>query len=101
MFSRIRYLLKKADRRHDHTRGAITALKAVVFLEGLLHGMHDTVFCETFDRGDAFPIDLSRKNCARLDRFPVEVDGARATRRRVAAYVCPGESARLSQVVNE
>src|SRR5215203_105562 len=77
-------LLQEADGGHDHARRAVTALQSVRLVESLLHGMPHTILRNAPDGGDLVPVGLHRKDCARLDRFPVNVDRAGPATGRVA-----------------
>src|ERR1700742_4708421 len=45
--------LHDVDRRHDHARGAVAALQAVIVAERRLHRMQFVTPGDAFDRGDA------------------------------------------------
>ena len=89
----LRVLLEQRDRRHHHARRAVPALQAVVLVERLLHRVQLAVGGQALDRGDRGAVGLHGEHRARLHRLAVEVDGAGAARRRVAADVRAGEAA--------
>src|SRR5918995_1954172 len=84
LLRRVRILLQEADRGHDHARRAITALQSVRLVESLLHGMPHAILRDAPDCGDLVPVSLHRKDSARLDRLPVDVDRAGPATGRVA-----------------
>src|ERR687894_1499860 len=84
LLRRVGILLQEADGGHDHARRAVAALQTVRLVESLLHRMPHAVLRDTPDSGDLMPVSLHRKNGARLDRLPVDVDRAGPATRRVA-----------------
>ena len=50
-FCGVGVFVEEANGGHDHAWCAVAALEAVVFHEGLLHGVHDAVDGEAFDGG--------------------------------------------------
>src|SRR5215203_5421785 len=81
---RVGILLKEADGGHDHARRAVATLQTVRLVESLLHRMPHTVLRNAPDGGDLVPVSLHRKDRARLDRLPVDVDRAGPATGRVA-----------------
>src|SRR5215208_4581528 len=81
---RVGILLKEADGGHDHARRAVATLQTVRLVESLLHRMPHTVLRNASDGGDLVPVSLHRKDRARLDRLPVDVDRAGPATGRVA-----------------
>src|SRR5215204_4373928 len=77
-------LLQETDGGHDHARRAVAALQTVRLVESLLHRMPHTILRNAPDGGDLVPVSLHRKDRARLDRLPVEVNRAGPTTGRVA-----------------
>ena len=100
VFCRIGILLNPRLQRHQNAWSAVAALQCMALLESLLHRMPVLITSgtalglgrggQTFDRGDLGAIGLHCKHGARLDRLPIEVDRACATRRRVTADVGAG-----------
>jgi RimJ/RimL family protein N-acetyltransferase len=80
-------LVEQTDGGHHHAWRAVAALEAVMFTEGLLHRVHLVALGQTFNRSDRLAIGLGGEHRARLHRFSIEVNGACATRRCVAANV--------------
>src|ERR687898_47282 len=87
LLRRVGVLLQQADGGHDHARRAITALQTVRLVECLLHRMPHTVLRDAPDGGDLVPVGLHRKDRARLDRLPVDVDRAGPATGRVTPSV--------------
>ena len=69
--------------------------------EGRLQRMHFVGRSEPFDRGDRPPLGLNRQDVATLHRVPVEMDGAGAALRGVAADVGAGEVELVPQHVDQ
>jgi hypothetical protein len=88
--------LHDVDRRHDHTRRAEAALKPVLLMEGLLHGMQLAIGGQSFDCGDGRASARSRKNGAALYSFPIDVNDASAALAGIATHM----GAREPQVVS-
>src|ERR1051326_8508069 len=65
-------------RRHNHSRRAVAALKAVLLDERFLHGMKLAPFREPFDRRDFLLVRLHGEEEAGLDQFAVEKERAGA-----------------------
>src|SRR5215211_2531545 len=84
---RVRILLQEADGGHDHAGRAVAALETVRLVESLLHRMPHTVLRDAPDGGDLVPVGLHRKDRARLDRLPVDVDRAGPATGRIAPRV--------------
>ena len=92
---------EQAGRRHDHPRRAVAALQPVVLHERLLHRVQLAVGGEALDREDVGAVGLDGEHRAALHRLAVDVDGARAARRRVAADVRAGQLELLAQELHE
>src|SRR5512142_118579 len=101
LFRRIRVRLEQCDARHHHPRRAEPALKAVLLVEALLHGVQTLCGLEALDGADGAAVRLDREDGAGLHRTSVEEDGARAAVRRVAADVRAGHAERLADEVDE
>ena len=86
---------------HDHARGAVPALQAVVLVERLLERVHPVLAGHALDGGDLAAVRLDGEHRAGLHRPPVHQDGARAARRGVAPDVRSGEPEVLPQEVHE
>src|SRR5918992_4228538 len=84
LLRRVGILLQEADGGHDHAGRAVAALETVRLVESLLHGMPHTILRDAPDGGDLVPVSLHRKDGARLDRLPVDVDRAGPATGRVA-----------------
>src|ERR1700744_6614634 len=76
-----RFLVERAavamddvDRRHDHARGAIAALQAVIVAKRRLHRMQFVAFGNTFDGGDVGAVGLADQYGAGFDRAAVDMD---------------------------
>src|ERR671911_66369 len=87
LLRRVRVLLQEADGGHDHAWRAVAALETVRLVKRLLHGMPHTVLRDAPYCGDLVPVSLHRKDRARLDRLPVDVDRAGPATCRVAPGV--------------
>src|SRR5262249_53558938 len=82
----------EVERVHHPDRGAEAAWHVVVLLERCLHGMQGSIGTrDAFDRQDVGAFGLHGDDRAALDRSSVQVHGARAALRRVAADMGPGE----------
>src|SRR6266511_609422 len=101
LLARVRGLPEQADRSHDEAGRAVAALQPVLHAKGLLHRMERAVRRQALDRRDLVPIRLNAQQRARLDRLPIQQNGARATRGRVAADVRTGQSEPLAQHIDE
>ena len=77
---------------HHHARRAETALQAVAFAKRGLHGMQRAVGREPFDGGDVGALGLHGEHVARLHGAAVQMDGAGAALRGVAADVGAGQA---------
>src|SRR5580700_1194912 len=74
------------DRGHDHARGAVAALQAVVLAERLLHRMQLRLRRgQPLDGQHSGAFELQRQHGARFRRLAVDVDDAGAALRGVAA----------------
>jgi len=100
-FGRIRITLQKSVAGYDHSRGAVTALKSVVFEEGFLYRAQLTVLCQTFDRGEFTAIRLHREVETGFDDFAIEQHGAGAALADDAADVSASETDVLAQEVRQ
>src|SRR5580700_4514494 len=64
----VTHAVHDVDRRHDHARGAIAALQAMILAERLLHGMQRPVLRrQTLDGGDLGAIELPGEDRAGFD----------------------------------
>ena len=86
---------------HDHARRAEAALQAVLIPEGFLDLVQLAVGGHPFDGQDLGAVGLDREHRAALDGLAVQLDGAGAAQRRLAADVRTGESDHLAQVMNQ
>ncbi len=95
-------LAKQAYHRHHEPRRAETALQAVAFVKGLLHGMEWRARRgQSLDGRDLMPLGLHREHQARTDRRAVEQDRAAAAHPVLAADVGAGEAEVVAQVVRK
>jgi hypothetical protein len=62
-FGWFRVIFKDIPGRHDHARGAKTALQPMVLLERFLDRVHLIAIGHTFNCNDITPIGLHRQNC--------------------------------------
>ena len=85
---------KELHRGYHHARRAIPALQAVALPESFLDGVHLAI-SEALDRGYFCAVSLDSKHGTRLNRLPVNEDGARAANTGLASHVRTGEAARL------
>src|SRR6266545_6992973 len=92
---------QQLDAGHDHPRRTEAALQRVMLPERLLQGMQLAVRGEPFDRRDLAAVGLDGEHGARLHREPVEVDGAGAADRRVAADLRAREREVVAEEVDE
>src|SRR6056297_1180049 len=102
VLGRVRVLLEQAGGRHHHARRAVAALETVVLHEGLLHRVQRSVSGgHAFDGAHLLAVGLDGQHGATLHRLAVEVDGAGAARRRVAADVGSGEPDVFADVLHQ
>src|ERR1700759_1427912 len=66
------------DRRHDHARGAVTALQAMIVAEGGPRRVQLVALRDAFDGGDAGAIGLPPQHGAGFDGATIDVDDAGA-----------------------
>src|SRR6267378_945705 len=79
------------DRRHDHARGAIAALQAVIVAERRLHRVQFVTLRDALDGGDAGSGGLAGQYGAGFDRTAVDMDDAGAALAGVAADMGAGQ----------
>src|SRR5262249_42850992 len=87
--------------RHQHARGAVTALEPVLLHKPFLDRVEPAVLLEPLHRQDGPAVSLDPEDGARLHRPPVQEDGAGAAMRRVASDMRPGEAEHLPDQVNQ
>ncbi len=92
---------QQAGGGHDHPRGAVAALEAMVVPEGLLDRMELAVRGHALDRGDLRAVGLHGQDRARLHGLAVQVDRAGAAVGRVAAHVGAGQTKLVAQGVDQ
>ena len=81
-------LLHQVNGTHHHAWRAKTALQTMAGLEGGLHGVQRAVFGgNAFDRGDFTARNLCHQHVAAFHSAAVQVHGAGAALRRVAAHM--------------
>src|SRR5258705_7702478 len=71
------------DRRHDHARGAIAALQAVIVAECSLHRMQDVPLRDALDGGDIGAVGLSDQHRTGLDSPALDMAATGAACARV------------------
>src|SRR6185437_232013 len=88
---------------HDHARGAVAALEALLVLEGLLHRVEGAVLRagQAFDRDDRVAVRLGRQDRAGLHRRAIQGHRAGTALGGVAADVRPGEAKLVAEEVDE
>jgi hypothetical protein len=95
------HLLHDIDRRHDHARGAIAALQAVIVAERRLHRVQFVALGDALDRGDAGASRLARQHGARFDRPAVDMDDTGAALAGIAADMGAGQVQIFAQEMDE
>src|SRR5208282_2625705 len=98
---RIGVATEQVSRGHDHTRRAVAALKAVLFPEAFLNGVHLAVFGEALDSRDLTALGLHSQCRARLDRASVHQHRARAAQRSLAPNMRAGQLRDIAEVMHE
>lgn len=78
---------EQANGRHDHSRGAVAALQAMLIPEGLLHRMEPAILGECFNGGYFMSIRLDGEEGARLHCLTIQQNRAGTTVRGVAPNV--------------
>src|SRR5258707_9439351 len=73
------------DRRHDHARGAIAALQAVIVAERRLHRVQLVALRDALDGGDAGAGGLAHHHRAGFYRLAIDMDDAGTALAGVAA----------------
>ena len=92
----------QAHRAHQHPGGAVAALQAVVFVEGLLHGVQGAVRAgEALHGVDAGAVRLDRKGEARQARRAVEMHRAATAGAVRASDMHTGQAELLTQDVGK
>ena len=89
------------DRRHDHARGAIAALQAVIVAERRLHRMQLVALGDAFDGGDVGACGLRRQHRAGFHRAAVDMDHAGAALAGVAADMGAGQIEIFAQEMHQ
>src|ERR1700761_3352922 len=89
------------DRRHDHARGAVTALQAVIVAERRLHRMQLVALGDAFDGGDVRVRGLSGQHRAGFHRAAVDMDDASTALAGVATDVSAGQVQIVAQEMHE
>jgi hypothetical protein len=79
------------DRRHNHARGAIAPLQAVIAAEGGLHRVQLVALGDALDGRDVGAGGLSGQHGAGFDRPALDMDGEGAALAGVAADMRPGQ----------
>src|SRR5689334_14370973 len=89
------------DRRHDHARGAVTALQAVIVAERRLHRVQFVAFCDALDGGDVRARGLAGQHSAGLYGTAIDMDDAGAALAGVAADMGAGQVQIFAQEMDE
>src|SRR5678816_4731609 len=88
--------------RHDHPGRTEPTLQGVVLMEGRLDRMQGAVAgCEAFDGRDRRTVGHDGEHRAGFDRLSIDIDGAGAALRRVAADVGSGQTEIVAEKMNE
>src|SRR5260370_1869042 len=99
---RVRVLRKQLPDGHDHARRAKAALQGMVLMESRLNRMQSaTAGRESFDRRDRRTVRHHGENRAGFDRLSIDIDGAGAALRGVAADMGPCETEIVSKQMNQ
>ena len=77
---------------HDLARGAVSALKTVMFDKGGLHGVQRVAFCESFDGRNVCAVDACGQRKAGIDPLAIEQNGAGTALAAIAAFLGAGQS---------
>jgi hypothetical protein len=101
VFCRIGIPLEQVYGGHDHSRRAVAALQAVLFVEAFLHRVERSSGRDPLDRRDLRSIGLGRQDRARLNGPAVQMNRAGAALASIAAHVRAGELEIFSEEVDE
>src|SRR5258708_21397131 len=97
---RMRVLLEQLVDSHDHPRSTETALQGVVLMESRLNRMQSAIAGrESFDRRDRRTVRHHGENRAGFDRLSIDINGAGAALRGVAADMGPREAEIVSKQI--
>src|SRR5437660_4501161 len=88
-------------RAHDHSRSAVTALKAVFFPETFLQGMELSVFGHAFDRHEIRAVGLHRKHRAGFHGKAIRQNRTCATDARLTTDVRARESGHIADEMRQ
>src|SRR6516225_402553 len=86
---------------HDHPRSAESALEAVLVPEGFLYRIELAVVCQPFHGYDLRAVGLHGKHRATFDGLAVQLHGARAAQRGLAAHVRARQARDVAQEMDE
>src|ERR1700730_2627635 len=92
-------LFEQGHCRHDLSRGAVTALVAIMLHECSLNRMKIARLTDTFDRCNLFPLMHRRKGQTRVDPAAVDMHRASAALTVIAALLRSREVQGLTQTV--
>jgi len=98
---RVRVLGKERFGGHDHARGAVATLDAMLFPECPLHGIEHSGWSDTLNGRDLPTIRLNGQNRATLYTFAVEMNGARPALACFAANMCSGQAQVIPEKLHE
>src|SRR5882757_2358710 len=99
---RVGVLGEQLPDRHDHAGRAEAALQGVVLMEGRLNRMQSAAAGrEPFDRRDRRTVRHHGENRTGLDRLSIDIDGAGAALRSVAADMGSCEAEIVSKQMNQ
>jgi hypothetical protein len=87
--------------RHNHARRAKTALKAMVFTKGSLHGVEVIRRPDTFDRRNGCTVASNRQCCAALNGTAIDMNNTRTALAGIAAHMRSGQVKMLPQKLGE
>ena len=97
---RVRVVLQQPVGAYQHARRTETTLQTVLLDEGRLDGVQPLGIGQALDRHHISTVGLHRQDRTRLHGRPVQVDGADAAVRGLAADVRPGQVQGLADRVS-
>src|ERR1700681_1156826 len=92
---------QQSDAAHDHSRGAVGALKRSCIEKRLLHRMQFAILLETFDGGDRPARSGTYRNLAGATRRATKQDGARAALPFTAAILSASKSQFIAKHIKQ
>jgi hypothetical protein len=94
---RLRSIQQQAVSIHDHSRGAVPALKGIVLEEGLLQGVKRTVFGQTFNGRDLLVCHRSYLEQTRALSLPIHNHRAGPAKPLSTTVLCTGQAQVIPQ----